>query len=91
MSLGEHPWVLGVSASHNGSACLLKGDEIVVAIQEERLCRFKRQRIYGSGPSLLRLIAWITLASNLTNATWWFSVCKDDQKIRGTISGGILS
>lgn len=48
----EHPWVLGISASHNGSACLLKGDEIVVAIQEERLSKFKRQRIYGAGPSL---------------------------------------
>jgi carbamoyltransferase len=52
MFLAEHPWVLGVSASHNGSACLLKGDEIVVAIQEERLCRLKRQRIYGAGLSL---------------------------------------
>jgi carbamoyltransferase len=31
---------------------LLHGDEIVVAIQEERLSRFKRHRIYGRGPSL---------------------------------------
>src|SRR6185295_18528416 len=46
------PWILGISASHNGSVCLLKGDEIVVAIQEERLSRFKRHRIYGAGPSL---------------------------------------
>ena len=46
------PWILGISASHNGSACLLKGDEIVVAIQEERLTRFKRHRIYGARPSL---------------------------------------
>ena len=48
----ERPWVLGVSASHNGSACLLKGDDLVVAIQEERLCKLKRHRIYGAGPSL---------------------------------------
>jgi carbamoyltransferase len=48
----ERPGVLGVSASHNGSACLLKGDEIIVAIQEERLCKLKRHRIYGAGPSL---------------------------------------
>lgn len=48
----EQPWILGISASHNGSACLLKGDEIVVAIQEERLSRFKRHRIYGAKPSL---------------------------------------
>jgi carbamoyltransferase len=47
----DHPWILGISASHNGSACLLRGDEIVVAIQEERLTRFKRHRIYGAGPS----------------------------------------
>jgi carbamoyltransferase len=45
------PWILGISASHNGSACLLKGDEIAVAIQEERLSRFKRHRIRGAGPS----------------------------------------
>lgn len=30
----------------------MRGDEIVVAIQEERLSRFKRHRIYGCGPSL---------------------------------------
>lgn len=48
----EKPWILGISASHNGSVCLLHGDEIVVAIQEERLSRFKRHRVYGRGPSL---------------------------------------
>ena len=47
----EEPWILGISASHNGSACLLKGDRVVVAIQEERLSRFKRHRIYGARPS----------------------------------------
>ena len=46
------PWILGVSASHNGAVCLLRGDEIVVAIQEERLSRIKRHRIYGGRPSL---------------------------------------
>ncbi|MEU7728130.1 carbamoyltransferase C-terminal domain-containing protein [Streptomyces sp. NPDC040724] len=46
------PWVLGVSASHNGGACLLHGDEIVVAVQEERLSGTKRDRIAGSRPSL---------------------------------------
>ena len=49
--MNKQPWILGISASHNGSACLLKGDEIVVAIQEERLSRFKRHRIRGAGPS----------------------------------------
>jgi carbamoyltransferase len=49
--VNDQPWILGISASHNGSACLLHGDEIVVAIQEERLTRFKRHRICGAGPS----------------------------------------
>ena len=51
-STDKQPWVLGISASHNGSVCLLHGDEIVVAIQEERLSRVKRHRLYGKGPSL---------------------------------------
>lgn len=46
------PWVLGVSNSHNGAVCLLEGDRIVAAVQEERLSRRKRQRIYGAKPSL---------------------------------------
>ena len=45
-------WTLGLSASHNGSACLLKDDEIVVAIQEERLNRKKRSRLLSGQPSL---------------------------------------
>lgn len=44
----ESPWILGISASHNGGACLLQGDEIVVAIQEERLSRIKRDRVYAA-------------------------------------------
>jgi carbamoyltransferase len=48
MSSNRTPWVLGMSASHNGAVCLLHGDEIVVAIQEERITRIKRQRIYGA-------------------------------------------
>jgi carbamoyltransferase len=44
----EKPWILGISAGfHNGSVCLLHGDEIVVAIQEERLTRQKRSRIHA--------------------------------------------
>lgn len=48
MPKGDSPWILGISASHNGGACLLKGDEIVVAIQEERLSRIKRDRVYAA-------------------------------------------
>src|ERR1044071_6505722 len=49
--MDKEPWILGISASHNGSACLLKGDRIVVANQEERLSRIKRHRIYGAKAS----------------------------------------
>jgi carbamoyltransferase len=52
MSADERPWILGISASHNGSVCLLKGDEIVVAIQEERLSRLKRHRIHPAEHSM---------------------------------------
>jgi carbamoyltransferase len=48
---GREPWVLGINASHNGAVCLLHGDRIVAAIQEERLTRIKRQRIYGATPA----------------------------------------
>ena len=46
------PWVLGISGSHNGAVCLLKGDEIVVSVQEERLIRKKRRKIYGAQHTL---------------------------------------
>lgn len=39
-------WVLGVGASHNGSACLLRDGEVVTVIQEERLTRLKRTRLF---------------------------------------------
>jgi carbamoyltransferase len=45
------PWILGIASSHNGAVCLLHGDEIVAAVQEERLLRQKRARVraaYGS-------------------------------------------
>lgn len=46
------PWVLGLSTGfHNGAACLCHGDEIVVAIQEERLSRIKRARLLHNRPS----------------------------------------
>jgi carbamoyltransferase len=51
-SRSDEPWVLGLSASHNGAACLLHGDRIVAAVQEERLSRTKRDRLYGSEESL---------------------------------------
>jgi carbamoyltransferase len=52
MASTSTPWVLGLSASHNGAACLLHGHRIVAAVQEERLVGKKRARLYGSRPSL---------------------------------------
>lgn len=52
MSITGNPWVLGLSASHNGAACLLHGDRIVAAVQEERLVGKKRARLHGARPSL---------------------------------------
>ena len=52
MASNSEPWVLGLSASHNGAACLLQGDRIVVAIQEERLIGLKRAPLNGRRPSL---------------------------------------
>lgn len=49
---GDAPWILGISLSHNGAACLLRGNEIVVAVQEERLTRRKRERLDPDQPSL---------------------------------------
>jgi carbamoyltransferase len=46
------PWILGISGSHNGAACLIKGSELVVAVQEERLTGIKRYPVQGAQPSL---------------------------------------
>src|SRR5438067_871142 len=40
-AMSKKPWILGLASSHNGGACVLHGNEIVVAIQEERLLRVK--------------------------------------------------
>jgi carbamoyltransferase len=52
MASSSNPWILGLSASHNGAACLLHGDRIVAAVQEERLVGKKRARLFASRPSL---------------------------------------
>src|SRR5438874_7988779 len=49
----QRPWILGIASSyHNGAVCLLRGDEIVVAIQEERLVRAKRSDLRAGEESL---------------------------------------
>jgi carbamoyltransferase len=48
----SEPWILGIASSHNGSACLLHGNHIAVAVQEERLLRRKRALHPGAFPSL---------------------------------------
>lgn len=51
MTTGNSPWVLGIGASHNGAVCLLRGAEVHVAIQEERLAGQKRTHVRGAVPS----------------------------------------
>jgi carbamoyltransferase len=50
--MNRNKWVLGIGASHNGAACLMKDGEIHVAIQEERLSGIKRADVRASLPSL---------------------------------------
>jgi len=45
-------WVLGLSGSHNGAAALYRDDELVCAVQEERLSRKKRAVLYPGRASL---------------------------------------
>jgi carbamoyltransferase len=45
-------WILGIGGSHNGSICLLHGNKIAVAIQEERLVGAKHARVYAGRKSL---------------------------------------
>ena len=44
--------VLGLSVSHCGSACLVRHGEVLAAIAEERLSGRKKDRVFGSRPSL---------------------------------------
>lgn len=46
-SMSKAPWILGIGCSHNGAFCLLHGDELVVALQEERVSRVKRHGVSG--------------------------------------------
>lgn len=52
MARHTRPWILGISNSHNGAACLLRGSDVVAAVQEERLTRRKRKRNHASQPTL---------------------------------------
>ena len=83
------PLVLGIShPNHNGAACLLRGDEIVVSVQEERLNRFKRSKIDNHLASLaaqyclnyagisendLNLVVVCTMGGNLNSLDIAFS------------------
>jgi hypothetical protein len=52
MGFTTAPIILGIDATPSGGACLLRGDEIVVAIQEERLSRVEGDPIRASLPFL---------------------------------------
>jgi carbamoyltransferase len=47
-------WIAGIARGHNGGVCLLKDGEVVFAIEEERLSRYK----YDGGPfaSMMKIL-----------------------------------
>jgi len=63
---GTGPLILGLAASHNGAACLLHGDRIVAAVQEERLTREKRAMLRPSERS--RAVEEVLRAAGVTAA-----------------------
>src|SRR5579862_7302835 len=88
---GDSPWILGIASSHNGGACLMHGQNIVVAIQEERLLRHKRAEHPGAFPSLSieyclrrggispRELDAVVLCAALSNQSKWESVVLNPQ------------
>jgi carbamoyltransferase len=59
------PWVMGIGASqHNASVCLLKGQELVIAVQEERLSGIKRSGLVASEAS--RAVQYCLKAAGIT-------------------------
>ncbi|HET6253137.1 MAG TPA: carbamoyltransferase C-terminal domain-containing protein [Puia sp.] len=43
--MAESNWILGIAASHNSAAALIKDGRVIVAVQTERLVRRKRQSL----------------------------------------------
>ncbi len=66
-------WVLGVNLGHDRSACLLKNDEIFVAIEEERIDRIKHSIGYIFGGYLNKLVKEIPIRS--------ITYCLDEAKL----------
>lgn len=56
-------WILGLSGSHNGAACLVRDGRVAVAIQEERLTREKRAWLLAGRPS--RAVAYCLEAAGI--------------------------
>lgn len=54
---GSEPLVLGLAASHNGAAALVRGGEVLLAVQEERLTRRKRAVLEPGGANLA--VPWV--------------------------------
>lgn len=50
--MNREPWILGLGGSHNGGACLLRGSEVIVAVQKERLTGVKRDWLWAAEETL---------------------------------------
>jgi len=48
--MAAEPWIMGVHPGHDASFCLLRGAEIAVAIQEERLVGVKHSSLFSPQP-----------------------------------------
>jgi carbamoyltransferase len=76
------PWIAGLNFSHNGSVCLLKGDKIVAAVQEERLTRVKRSCLTGGLLGSKALAYCLNIAGiGVEHVDLFVSVGKENQSI----------
>jgi len=89
-------WTLGISASHNGAAALLRNGKVEVAIQGERLSRIKRQDLYihEASPALRDCVHYCLEARGLevsdldaaAATTPWQHVAFDFRRAMGELS-----
>ena len=88
--MGREPWILGISNNmHNGSACIIRGGELVVAIQEERLTRIKRARI-DFNDSFLCVMYCLRMAGITPSDLSLVAECSAEGGHRGAYQGSRL-
>lgn len=72
----REPWILGIGSSrHNGAVCLLRGNRVAAAVQEERLTRMKRAR-HPAGLASLAVQYCLDTAGITANDLSAIGVCR---------------